>query len=149
MYPRSIYVITHVPTGRRYVGSSNDVGKRWKRHIWELEKGIHPVEDMQRDYDLLGGKYDFAVIGQINDESEAHKEYDCMIERRSNIRGRGYNYKDRKCPRESTADMEKRLLEAVRNSEDRVKATKVATAIISGVLLQKSIEDLLGTRFAV
>ena len=109
MYPRSIYEITHLATGRKYVGSSTDVTKRWKKHLWELQKGIHPVEAMQRDYDRLGKEYSFAIIGQIADESEDHKEYDCMIERESNIRGRGYNYKDRKCPKKSSIELEKEV----------------------------------------
>lgn len=144
MYPRDIYEITHLPTGRKYVGSSTDVMKRWKRHLWELQKGIHPVEAMQRDYDRFGKEYSFAIIGQIVDESEDHKEYDCMIERKSNIKGFGYNYKDRKCPRESTEDLENKMLEAVRNSKDPEKALKVAKAVIYFYLATKSIEEITG-----
>lgn len=146
MYPRSIYEITHIPTGRRYVGSSSDVMKRWKKHLWELQKGIHPVEDMQSDYDQLGGEYSFAIIGQIADESEDHKEYDCMLDRYSNMRGHGYNYKDKKCPRVTTAMMEKRLLETVRNSENPERTAKIATAICYAYLLKQSIEELTGTK---
>lgn len=144
MYPRSIYEITHLPTGRKYVGSSTDVMKRWKKHLWELQKGIHPVEAMQRDYDRFGNEYSFAIIGQIADESEDHKEYDCMIERQSNIKGFGYNYKDRKCPRKSTSDLKEEMLEAVRNSKDPERALKVATAVCYFCLLKQTIEEITG-----
>lgn len=149
MYPRSIYEITHLPTGRKYVGSSTDVMKRWKKHLWELQKGIHPVEDMQRDYDQYGNEYSFAIIGRIADESEAHKEYDCMIERRSNIKGHGYNYKDRKCPRESTADLEKKLLETVRNSKNPERTAKYATAVCYWLLAMQIIEELTGKEVTI
>ena len=144
MYPRSIYEITHLATGRKYVGSSTDVTKRWKKHLWELQKGIHPVEAMQRDYDRLGKEYSFAIIGQIADESEDHKEYDCMIERESNIRGRGYNYKDRKCPKKSSIELEKEVLEKIRNSSDPEKALRVAMAASYFFLLEQTIKEITG-----
>lgn len=145
MYPRDIYEITHLPTGRKYVGSSTDVMKRWKKHLWELQKGIHPVEAMQLDYDRFGKEYSFAIIGHIADESEDHKEYDCMVERQSNIKGFGYNYKDRKCPKQSTADLNQNMLEAIRKSKDPEKALKVATAVCYFSLLNQTIKEITGT----
>lgn len=149
MYPRSIYEIKHLQTGRMYIGSSNDVMKRWKRHLWELQSGSHPVEEMQRDYDRYGDEYSFSIIGHIADESEDHKEYDCMLERCSNVRGLGYNYKDKKCPRATTAMMEKRLLEIVRNSKNPDRTAKIATAICYAVLFKKSIEEVTGTKTSI
>ena len=115
MYPRSIYEITHQPTGRIYVGSSQTPDTRLKAHLSALRNGRHPVEDMQADFDELGGDYSFSIIGEIKDESENHKEYDCMVERNSNVRGHGYNYKDKKCPRKSN---ETQLLDLIRCSHD-------------------------------
>ena len=145
MYPRSIYQITHIPTGRIYVGSSHTPEARLKAHMSALKNGRHPVEDMQADFDELGEDYDFAIIGQIKDESEVHKEYDCMLERNSNIRGRGYNYKDKKCPRKS---QEEQLLETIRNSDNPTMATKIATIICLGFLMQEQVMDLVQTVYA-
>lgn len=144
MYPRSIYEITHLPTGRKYVGSSTDVTKRWKRHLWELQKGIHPVEAMQLDYDRFGNEYSFAIIGQIADESEDHKEYDCMIERQSNIKGLGYNYKDRGLPKKSTEELKKEMFEAIRKSKDPERSLKVAMAVSYFCLLEQTIKEITG-----
>lgn len=36
-----IYAIVNVVNGRRYVGSSNHVSKRWRDHIWELSEEKH------------------------------------------------------------------------------------------------------------
>lgn len=145
MYPRSIYQITHIPTGRIYVGSSHTPESRLKAHMSALKNGKHPVEDMQADFDELGEHYDFSIIGQIKDESEAHKEYDCMLERNSNIRGRGYNYKDKKCPKKST---EVQLLEIIRNSDSPAIATKIATTIFLAFLMQEQVMGLMQTVYA-
>lgn len=110
-----------------------------------LKNGKHPVEDMQADFDELGEHYDFSIIGQIKDESEAHKEYDCMLERNSNIRGRGYNYKDKKCPKKST---EVQLLEIIRNSDSPAIATKIATTIFLAFLMQEQVMGLMQTVYA-
>lgn len=158
MYPRSIYKITHIPTGRIYIGSSNVPKYRLESHMSALKHGRHPVEDMQADYDELGDNYDFSIIGQIKDATENHKEYDCMLECGSNIRGQGYNYKDRKCPHEKPFkqkprkkkkkqshlnDCETQLLDMVRNHSRPEYAIKMATIIITSIYLNRCIEDLM------
>lgn len=42
-----VYVIEHVPTGRRYVGSTSNLSKRWSRHRQELRDGIHRNAHLQ------------------------------------------------------------------------------------------------------
>ena len=149
MYPRSIYVITHKPTGRSYVGSSRDVEKRIKQHLAALKNGKHPVEDMQNDYDVFGNSYTFSVIGQINDKSEDHKEYDCMLMYDSNIRAFGYNYKDKKCPRPTfTVSPAQQLLQIVRSSENPKQAMMVAKLLITTMLQSENICELTGMRAA-
>ncbi len=156
MYPRSIYKITHIPTGRVYVGSSNVPEHRLASHLSALKNGRHPVEDMQSDFDELGNDYDFSIIGQIKDESENHKEYDCMLECGSNIRGKGYNYKDRKCPHAKPFkqrprkkklslgnDHEKELMRIIQDHPHPEIAIKIATIIVSAFCLKRDVESLL------
>ncbi len=33
-----VYIVTHLPTGRKYVGKANDVAKRWKQHVRRAKK---------------------------------------------------------------------------------------------------------------
>lgn len=139
MYPRSIYKITHVPTGRVYVGSSNNPENRLKAHLSALRNGKHPVEDMQVDFEEFGENYDFSVIGQIKDKSEDHKEYDYMLEFGSNIRGHGYNYKDRKCPVKS---LETQLLELIRSTDNPAITTKMATILCLTINIQEQLKEL-------
>lgn len=112
---RSVYKITHEVTGRVYIGSSNDPQRRYQAHLSALRNGKHPVEDMQMDFDEFGGSFNFEVIDTISDESENHKEYDHMVACRSNVRGKGYNYKDKNC---KTEDPENKLLRLVSQSKD-------------------------------
>lgn len=139
MYPRKIYEITHRPTGRMYVGSSHNPEARIMSHLSALRRGKHPVEDMQADFDQRGWDYSFSIIGEIKDETEDHKEYDCMLERRSNERGVGYNYKDKKCPKRSMADL---VLELVRDHENPEWALRMATVVLLQVNFQQELEAL-------
>lgn len=112
---RKVYKITHEVTGRVYIGSSNDPKRRYQAHLSALRNGKHPVEDMQNDFDEFGGVFKFDVIDTINDKSEEHKEYDHMVACHSNVRGKGYNYKDKNC---KSNNPENRLLRIIATTED-------------------------------
>jgi group I intron endonuclease len=49
-----VYVIEHVASGRRYVGSAVDVGKRWKEHRRQLATGRHHSPHLQRAWNKHG-----------------------------------------------------------------------------------------------
>lgn len=60
-----IYVIRNRQTGRCYVGSAVDVGRRWRLHIsaFGRKKGN---KELQADWDLLGPTaFDFQVVEQV------------------------------------------------------------------------------------
>ena len=90
---RYVYVITHKTTNRKYVGSSRDVSRRIKNHMYKLRRGIHPVEDMQKDFYEYGENYIVEIFEQKNN-SKRDLEYELMDKYNSRIRGVGYNYKD-------------------------------------------------------
>ena len=48
-----IYKIT-TPSGRCYIGSSNNIRKRAVKHDWELRNGRHANSKLQRSYDKHG-----------------------------------------------------------------------------------------------
>lgn len=87
---RGVYVIRHRITDRMYIGSSGDVNRRIYSHISALRRGKHPVEDMQKDFDIYGENYSIEIFENINNRFE----YDLMDRYNSRVRGIGYNYKD-------------------------------------------------------
>lgn len=49
-----MYSITHLPTGRRYIGSTSNLSKRWSRHRQELRDGIHRNKHLQATWSRDG-----------------------------------------------------------------------------------------------
>lgn len=92
--PRQIYVIQHGPTKKRYVGSSVNAQRRFNQHLYRLRHGIHPVEDMQADFDRYGEDYTLTVIGEITTRAERELEYGWMLIYATYDRRYGYNYLD-------------------------------------------------------
>jgi group I intron endonuclease len=43
-----VYVIQHLASGRRYVGSAVSFKKRWREHINAIERGVHHSSYLQR-----------------------------------------------------------------------------------------------------
>lgn len=94
-FPRKVYLIRHKTTGRIYIGSSSNPERRYLTHMYQLKAGLHPVEDMQKDFNEYGFNFTFTLIDEISDQSEASKEYQWMKFFKSYNRGIGYNYMDR------------------------------------------------------
>lgn len=58
-----IYKIINKINGKYYVGSSNNIHKRWLSHIESLRKGIHHCHYLQRSWNKYGeDKFDFIII---------------------------------------------------------------------------------------
>ena len=92
--PRVIYAIKHNVTKRIYVGSSARPKMRFANHLSALRNGKHIVEDMQKDFDEHGDDFTFFVLETISDYKDKDREYEFMAFLESNVRGKGYNYKD-------------------------------------------------------
>ena len=93
--PRDVYAIQHNATKRVYIGSSSDVRKRLKEHVWKLRAGKHPIGRMQEDFDKYGEDFSFYIIDAIPTHREAWREYYWMAVFNSCDKQKGYNYKDR------------------------------------------------------
>lgn len=91
---KTIYAIQHNVTKRIYIGSTQNVRKRYFQHISKLRNGKHSVEDMQKDFDQYGEDYALFILEEINGCGNRAKEYEWMRKYRSDVRGIGYNYKD-------------------------------------------------------
>ena len=63
-----VYQITEVSTGRKYIGSSVTIEKRWYRHLWSLRHGAHPNRFLQRVFDKGGeAGLSFSVLEETAD----------------------------------------------------------------------------------
>lgn len=51
-----VYAITHLASGRSYVGSTTNLSKRWSRHRQELRDGIHRNAHLQAAWELYGAE---------------------------------------------------------------------------------------------
>lgn len=64
-----IYSITHIETGRAYVGSSIDLHKRWREHRWQLRRGFHHAPALQALWSSSGeAAFRFEVLAETPSE---------------------------------------------------------------------------------
>lgn len=94
MAEKYIYRLTHIPTGKCYVGCATDPNKRMLVHLKALMNGKHHVEDMQQDFDQLGGDYQFEILAGTEWEDAMQLEREWQERSGSFDRVKGYNYKD-------------------------------------------------------
>lgn len=90
-----IYALRHNPTGKIYVGCSNNVERRVHEHLTQLSHNRHPVETMQADFNTYGNDYSYFVL------FEAFAAYDAFLMERHFMSlldtrnpEKGYNHKD-------------------------------------------------------
>ena len=57
-----VYVMTHLPTGKKYVGRTNNPQRRYAEHMNALTHGTHYNKHLQSDYNKYGGDYQFDVV---------------------------------------------------------------------------------------
>lgn len=69
-----IYRILNALNGRVYVGSSVNIKNRLRRHLIDLEKGIHHSRFMQRDWNKNNTHFKFLTIECVNIENLISKE---------------------------------------------------------------------------
>lgn len=63
MKTQGIYAITHIASGRVYVGSAIRIAKRWRNHRHELDRGIHHTRRLQAAWIKFGAKaFTFSVL---------------------------------------------------------------------------------------
>lgn len=71
-----IYMIKNIKNGDYYIGSSNNIGKRWSQHKRELEENKHYSKYLQRAYNKYGSEYFiFGVIEFTVDLKEREQHH--------------------------------------------------------------------------
>ena len=88
-----IYKIENLINGKVYVGSSVDVEKRRYHHFYEMKKGIHKNEYLQRVFDKYGESiFEFFVLEEVGNTDILLEREDFWINSfRANDREFGYN----------------------------------------------------------
>ena len=88
-----VYIITHLPTKRHYVGKANDYRARWAQHRDSARSGrgrVQYIAQAIRKYGL--DQFQFAIAEEFETEDEAYEAEKWWIEfLRSDIYGFGFN----------------------------------------------------------
>ncbi len=93
-----VYTITCTTNGRKYVGSSVDIAKRFARHFWSLENGTHGNTHLSRAWDKHGAAaFSFEVVELVSDPSALIAREQHWIDK-LNTATRGFNI----CPQAGT-----------------------------------------------
>lgn len=71
----AVYVIVNVSSGRKYVGSTKDVERRFKDHVTLLSRGLHHCRHLQRAWDIHGKDYfEFKLVEIVDVDRLTERE---------------------------------------------------------------------------
>jgi len=94
----SVYVLTFLPNGKQYVGSTVNVEKRFQQHIEKLKGRRHNSLLLQRDYDLNHATPEMVSISVVKDGMERREarsfEHETMLNLKTFDDRYGYNGRD-------------------------------------------------------
>ena len=95
-----VYKITNIVTGDFYIGSSNDINRRWAAHKWPSVWKNHPNNQMYLDMQKYGvEKFDFQIFEEVEAGSlkEAEQKFIETLKPTYNIcNAKGLNIERRK-----------------------------------------------------
>lgn len=89
-----VYVLTHLPTGKKYVGRTRHPKMRGQQHITAAKRGKHPCKALQADYNKYGGEFSYEVIGECPRERGFDREKQLMVQLKTYDEKFGYNTND-------------------------------------------------------
>lgn len=70
-----VYMITNIVNGKIYIGSSNDIKKRWAQHKRELKNGTHDNPHLQNAWNLYGeSNFKFEILEECSLKEQFQKE---------------------------------------------------------------------------
>jgi len=90
---QAIYQIRNKINNKIYIGSTNNINKRWNNHKSKLNNKIHENSYLQAAWDKYGEEnFEFSIIEQVNDQNRIEKEIFYLQETKSYERDIGYNF---------------------------------------------------------
>jgi group I intron endonuclease len=119
-----IYQIRHIASGKVYVGSAVQFRKRWNRHRYELNNGIHYNPRLQRAWNKYGpDAFVFEILEIVESQDDLLAAEQAHLDRiRPYEPRRGYNI----CP-----DAEAPMLGRTASAETRAKLSAVHSGPMS------------------
>lgn len=91
-----VYAITNLVDGKRYVGGTVNISKRWSRHRKDLRAGRHPNSGLQAAWVAYGeGCFDFSVLLFCDRESVIGYEQRALDAWEACNPAKGYNEQPR------------------------------------------------------
>jgi group I intron endonuclease len=86
-----VYAIRNLNTGKRYVGASTWVERRWEQHLAQLRTGCHPNRRLQGAAKTSGiHRLDFQIIERVSDKRYLARRERYWMRRYNSVRD-GYN----------------------------------------------------------
>jgi len=95
-----VYVLTYLPTGKKYVGRSTNVENRMQLHMCLLRHGKHNSKELQQDYNRYGGgvnAFSIETVGKYRHDrcsADNDLEFQTMIALKTYDERYGYNTHD-------------------------------------------------------
>jgi group I intron endonuclease len=88
-----IYKILNQNNGKFYIGSAVSLSMRWREHVWQLSRCLHPNRHLQSAWTKHGeDAFVFVVLERIEDETKlVEREQSYLDELRPFISTIGYN----------------------------------------------------------
>ena len=86
-----IYAILHLATQKFYIGSTNDLSQRRRRHFYTLDKGTHPNPHLQQAYNRDRSSFVWEVLELTPQKNLLIREQEFLNSTQSFIRNVGYN----------------------------------------------------------
>lgn len=89
-----IYCIENITTHKKYIGQSNNIKERWRKHISELNHGYHDNDYLQKAWNKYGeSDFKFTVLEYCNPDDLDEREVYYINEYNTTERELGYNLK--------------------------------------------------------
>ena len=122
-----IYCIQNIVTNKKYIGQSNNIYYRWRKHKSELNRNVHVNTYLQNSWNKYGQEnFKFYIVEkcalELLDEKEIYYvEYYNTLDDRF-----GYNLKTggQNCNTQITDEVKKKLSESVKASYDNTDLRK-------------------------
>lgn len=125
-----IYRIHCKSEDKSYIGKSINIEERWKQHLYELKKGNHINNKLQKVFNKYGkDNFEFSILKEIDDYYEI-AYYESYYAEKFNAFNKGYNIaklfnsQDIKYVLKNLKDLSKEWLSILKENSKRISKEK-------------------------